>query len=258
MTFIKKIIYIFILLIPFLLISNASAAIVKIDSPNELPSKLHEGDKINFTLDINDFDYQEAKFIQIETNLVAYENEPIYDFGELNRYIDANKYEQNIEINLSSLPEQNHIYVTIFGQAPIGEIRVKSDKNDFTVIKFQDTKLKFYEVKIDDQLVGTELFELIIAKKDKFEKTMQQIKWDELNGLKLEVRNFFNIGLVTEAQNLATLMSEIERPDYLVLFGFIKITSTFWLNIIAIGLTLSSFLIGFKLSSILNEVNEGD
>lgn len=256
MKFITEKIYIYILIVLFFSISNASATIVELDSNEELPSKLHEGEKINFTINIYDFNYQEANFIEIETNLGAYEDEPIYDFGELNKYINSNRYEQNIEINLSSLPQQDHIYVTISGQAPNGEIKIPTDGNYFNLIKFQDGKLKFYDISLDDKPVDTESFELIIAKKEKFEKTMQQIKWDELNGLKLEVRNFFNIGLVTEAQNLATLMSEIERPDYLVLFGFIEITSIFWLNMITIGLIFFTFIAGFWLSSKLNNEEE--
>ena len=243
----KKLLLIISILINiiFVQITSASVTLVEPITPKTLPSQLHEEEEINFTIKIKDYDYENANILRLETNLIKSDNRPLYDFGELNEYLNVNRYEQSIILNISSLPQKAFIEVSVNGKAPNGENKIMSDKSDIVITKFTDSNLKLYEVYIDEKLEGIETFKLIIDKKEKFEKTMQQIDWNELNSLKSEIRKLFDIGLVIEAQSLATHLSNIERPDNLLLLKIIKIKNNFWLNITFLSSLFISFIFGY-------------
>lgn len=230
------------------LVFNVSATTVELLLPETLDYKIEEGKQINFTIMIKDIEYKENDFLTLNTNLVASQDKSIYDFGELNKYITENRYQQKIKLNLSSLPKKDIIYITITGSTPNGEIKTKCD-NDLVLIKFHEGKLKLYEAYIDDKLVGVETYELINKKKENFENTIQQINWDELDSLKYEIRNLFDLGLAIEAQNLATEMSDIKRPDNLKLFKIIHINNNLWLNLITLAVIIICFFIGYIIGS---------
>ena len=112
-----------------------------------------------------------------------------------------------------------------------------------------DTKLKFYEARVDGKLVNIQSFDLIIKKRDDFEKTLQSTRRKEFDDMKTDIRKIFNIGLTTEAQNIATDMSNIKWPDSLLLFGLIKVDNDLILNAITIGLILVVFIVGYLLGA---------
>lgn len=239
--------HIFIIVLVMILdIGLASATSVELVSPTKLPTQLHENDDVNFTIKISD--YSGVKNIALETNLVLSGTKPLYDFGELNQFISENRYQQKLTLDLSSI-KQEFLYLNINGKAPSGETTVKSEGSNVVISKFQDTKLKFYEIDADGKISGIESFDLIIKKKEDFEKTMADIRISAFDGMKNQVRKLFDEGLATDAQNLANEMDNIKWPNNLTLFGFIKIQSDLVLNMVGVGLIIIFFIIGYALGS---------
>ncbi len=235
-----------ILLILFILfVNNSSAATVELTS-GALPPSLHEGDQINLTIEIKEL--QDNNVLTIDTSLIPAGDKPLYDFGELNAFINENRYQQKITLNLSSLNRQ-FIYVTISGKAPDAGNNIKCGNSDLIITKFDNTKLKYYEIYADNKLIGIESFDLIILKKENFENTLQQITWPQLDELKKETRSLFDLGLIDDAQILANDMKNIQLPNNLLLFGFIAIKDNTWLNIIFLISILVFFIIGYLLGS---------
>ncbi len=227
-------------------INIGTAATVELISPQSLPVKLNEGEQVSINIKIKDF--EDAKQITLDTSLVS-DGKPIYDFGDLNPYINENKYQPKIILNISTLPQKAFLDVTISGKAPEGEKRIKIDNSDIIFSKFENTKLKLYEVSADEKLADIESSELVIAKKENFEKTIQQIRRKEFDNIKTDVQKLFDLGLTTEAQNIATDMSNIKWPDSLTLFGIMKIESDIWIDVIVIGVLIVGFFIGYGLGS---------
>lgn len=242
-------------LILTILMVISSAATVEVTN-GKLPTQLHEGDQVDFTIKIKDYD-EDTKSIAIETSLVSSGNKPIYDFGDLNPSITDNRYSPIITLNTSSLPPKA-FQVSISGKVPDGETRIKCDKTDLIISKFSDTKLKFYEVRVDQKLIGIESFESIIAKKEDFDKTVNKVAWKELDGIKRETKKLFDNGLTAEAQSIANEMSNIKIPNSLSLFGILKIDNDMLLNGIMIGLIIVIFIIGYVCGSRGSSEDEDD
>ncbi len=223
-------------------INNASASTVEISS-GKLADQLHENEQVDFSIKIKD--YGDAKQLSIETNLVPSSDKPLWDFGDSNPIINVNRYQQKVMLNSSSLPAI--LTVSISGKVPEGVDRIKC--NDLVINKLQSTKLKFYEVRTDEKLVRIESFELIIKTKEDFEKTLQGIRRKEFDGMKENVRKVFDMGLTTEAQNIANDMERIIWPDNLKLFGIIKLDNEFLINAIVIGASIIGFVFGYVIGS---------
>jgi hypothetical protein len=240
------------LAIIILAINVSSAATVDITS-GKLPPQLREGDQANLTINIKD--YSDAKQLTLETSLVQSGDKPLWDFGQLNPNINANRYQQKILLNLSSLPAT--ITVSISGQAPSGETKTQYDTGIF-VTKFSDTKLKLYEADVDGKLVSIESSDFIISKKENFENTMSQITDSKYDNIKKDIRNLFDLGLVTDAQTIADDLNKIKDipSGNLLLFGLIKIGDALWLNIAAFVLIIIGIIIGFLLNSRSGEEEE--
>lgn len=242
------------LLILLLIINNGNAATVELTNPEKLPAQLSEGEQTNMTIKIKDLD--NVKQVILETSLVPMSGDkPLWDFGDLNQYINENRYQKKLTLDLSSL-QQKIITVTIIGKAPDGETKYTCEQSDVIVSKFENSKLKLYEITTDGKLARVESFELIINKKQEFEGTMLQIKRSELDGLKGEARKLFDRGLVIEAQNIAIQMKNLKWPDSLTLFGFIKIENDLLLNGIFIIAIIIVFLIGYVLGARQESTNE--
>jgi len=253
-----SIIFVLSLLLILCQAPDSYAAQVEVVS-GSLPEKLHEGQQINFTIEVSDYSYEDARYFNVETNLLLIsDDQPLYDFGELNKYVNSqDRYKQSIALNLSSLPRKDSIRISIAGKAPDGENIIKCEPTDVVITKFQEGKLKLYEVDANGKVVDVKLFELVIYKKEKFEETMQQIRWEELDNMKQEVRKLFDRGLVTDAQNLASQMSNIKYSNHLLLLGIIKIKNNLWLNAICIFLIIMSFIIGYLRGSSLSDREVG-
>lgn len=71
--------------------NNSSAATVELTS-GTLPSSLREGIQTNLTVKINEL--QDNNLLTIETSLIPAGDKPLYDFGELNAFINENRYQQ--------------------------------------------------------------------------------------------------------------------------------------------------------------------
>lgn len=226
------------LILTILMMSNASAATVEVVT-GKLPAQLHEGEQVDFTIKIKD--YEGVDQLTLETNLVSSADKPLWNFGESDSIINVNRYQQKIALNLSSLPAI--LSVSVSGKVPDGIDIIKS--GDIILNKMRDTKLKFYEVHVDGKLAGIDSFELIIKIKDEFEKTLQSIRRKEFDNMKTDVRKIFNTGLTTDAQNIATDMNNIKWPDNIILFGIIKVENDMMINVIFIVSLLISFVIGY-------------
>ena len=238
---------IFIIVLAMILdIGLASATSVELVSPTKLPTQLHENDDVNFTIKISD--YSGVKNIVLQTNLVLSGNKPLFDFGDSNQFISGNRYQQPLTLDLSTI-KQEILTVNVYGKAPSGETTSTIAGSNVVISKFEDTKLKFYEVDADGKLSKIESFDLIIKKKEDFEKIMTDIRISAFDGMKNQVRMLFGEGLTTEAQNLANEMDKIKMPNSLTLFGFIKVQSDLMLNIIGVGLIIIFFIIGYALGS---------
>lgn len=236
-----------------IIMANVSyAATIQVTS-GQLPAQLHEGDQANFTIQIKDF--SGASQLTLVTSLIQNGDKPIWDFGNLNSNIDRNElYQQNISLNLSSLPAT--ISASVSGKAPSGEIRTEYG-GGIVVSKFSDTKLKLYEADIDGKLASIESFTFIINKKENFENTMGQITDSKYDNIKRDIRNLFDLGLVTEAQGIADDLNKIkDQSGNILLFGFIKIGDDLWLDIAAIVLLIIGAVIGFVLNSKSGEGEE--
>lgn len=231
------------LILAILIVGNASAATVEVIAPEKLPVQLQEGEQVDFTIKIKDYD--DARQLTIETNLVSSTDKPLWNFGDSEPIIEANKYQQKITLNLSSLPAI--LTVSVSGKVPEGIDRVKC--GDIVLNRIHGTSLKFYEVRVDEKLVKIDSFGLIIKIKEDFDKTLQQIRRKELDGMKTEVTKVFDAGLTTDAQNIVTEMNNIKWPDSLMLFGIIKIENDMMINGIIIGSILITFVVGYILGS---------
>jgi hypothetical protein len=234
------------------MINVSYAATVEITS-GKLPVQLREGDQANFTIQIKD--YSDAKQLALETSLVQNGNKQLWDFGDLNSNINVNRYQQKILLNLSSLPAA--ISISVSGKAPSGEIRTVYD-GGIVVSKFSDTKLKLYEADIDGKLASIESSDFIISKKESFENTMGQITDSKYDNIKKDIRNLFDLGLVTDAQSIADDLNKIKdiQSENILLFGLIKIGDDLWLNITAVLLVIIGVIIGFLLNSKSGEEEE--
>lgn len=238
-------------LVIMVMVNVSSAATVDVIS-GQLPTQLREGDSTNFTIQIKD--YSDAKQLTLVTSLVQNGDKPLWDFGNLNPNINANRYQQTISLNLSSLPAT--ISVSVSGKAPSGEIRKEYDGGIF-VSKFSDTKLKLYETDIDGKLASIESSDFIINKKENFENTMGQITDNKYDNIKRDIRNLFDLGLVTDAQSIADDLNKIKgQSGNILLFGLIQIGNDLWLNITAVLLIIIGIIIGFLLNSKSGEEEE--
>lgn len=224
-------------------INIVSAASVQVVN-GKLSTQLHEGEQVDFSIQIKT-DLSTEKNITIETNLISSDNNPIYDFGELNPSITSNRYNQKITLDTSTLPKI--FQVKISGKVPNGEIQTKPDDSDDNLVisKFINTELKFFEIHADQNLAGIESFKLIINKKEKFDSTLQSIRRPEFDKMKSEIQKLFDSGFPNEAQNLANEMSNIKFPDSLTLFGVLKISNDMFLNILVIITVIVIFSIGY-------------
>jgi len=224
-------------------INSVSAATVEMVTPGKLPVQLQEGEQVDFTIKIKDYDDEGQ--LTIETNLIPSADKPLWHFGDSEPIIDANRYQPKITLNLSSLPAI--LTVSVSGKVPEGIDRVKC--SDIVLNKMHGTTLKFYEIRTGAKLVKIESFGLVIKIKDDFEKTLQQIRRKEFDGMKTEVTKVFDVGLTTEAQNIANEMKNIKWPDSLMLFGIINIENDMMINGIVIGSILITFILGYLLGS---------
>lgn len=222
------------------IIPNVSA--INAEVASSLAPSLDENSQVNFTIIIDGLD-QRTSDLTIKTDLVRSGNSPIFDFGDLNKYVGTSIYEQTVRLNLSSIPNNKTITVLVSGNTPRGETS-KSIQDGLVLTRFYDGNLRYFEVENGE---GTTLaihtFKLNIKEKQQFEDTMEQIKWDELNPLKQNVRSLFDMGLVTVAQDMASDMSKIKSN--LKLFNIIDIKNEFSLNLIVISIFLCGIIVGF-------------
>ena len=104
------------LILVMIMVNTASAAIVEVVSPGKLPVQLHEGEHIDLSIKISD--YQDSKQLTLETNLIPESTDkPLWDFGDSNPIIDVNRYQQKIALNLSSFrPFLMYTFLVMFHQ----------------------------------------------------------------------------------------------------------------------------------------------
>ena len=244
----KKNIFLSLLFALILFAGVSSGITVEMENPSNVPTYLEEGEHVSFVLLIDNID-EDISSLTLETNLLSANSEPIYDFGDSNKYVPVNRYDKKMKVNLSSFPQRNFIRVSISGKAPSGEINHKDEDTGLVTTTFRDSKLKYYELKVNEEPYNIETFELRIKKKENFEKTMQSIEIDELDGLKLKTRDLFDKGLVTESQGIANEMSTIKLPNNLKMFGIVNVHSNLQLNIFAIVFLLIGAILGAILYS---------
>ncbi len=244
----KKNIFLSLLFALILFAGVSSGITVEMENPSNVPTYLEEGEHVSFVLLIDNID-EDISSLTLETNLLSANSEPIYDFGDSNKYVPVNRYDKKMNVNLSSFPQRNFIRVSISGKAPSGEINHKDEDTGLVTTTFRDSKLKYYELKVNEEPYNIETFELRIQKKENFEKTMQSIEIDELDGLKLKTRDLFDKGLVTESQGIANEMSTIKLPNNLKMFGIVNVHSNLQLNIFAIVFLLIGAILGAILYS---------
>lgn len=235
--------FISILILVIFMVGDSYAANVELTT-GKLPDKLKEGEQIDFTIKIKN--YEGENQLVLDTNLVpTAADKPLWNFGESESVIETNRYQQKIILNLSSLPAILNVRVS--GKVPEGIDKIKCD--DTVLNKMHDTKLKFYEVRTENQLVGIESFQLIIGAQENFENTLQKIRRTELDGIKKEVSKVFYMGITTEAQNMANEMIKMTWPDSLKLFGVVSIDDSLVLNILIILTAIIMFIFGYVLGS---------
>lgn len=206
---------IYLLIMIFIYIPQVYA--LNVDASQELLDNMAENKDISFEIDISDYSY--ANYISIETNIMKTGNEPIFDFGYLNeRYTNIDKYKQSVVLDIPK--DINRLKVKITGKTPSGT-SVLSDTNNVEIIKFTDGSLKYFEVK----LLGNEKedlgqknkeirsFRLIVNEKLAFEKSLKDITWGELDGVKDVAKDMFDRGLVKDAKKLVLSLKEIESPE---------------------------------------------
>ncbi len=235
---------VFVVLILVLLMTDISSATTVEVITEKLPTRLEEGKQVDFTVQIKN--YEGVEQLVLETNLVpSSSDKPLWNFGESESVIDANRYQQKIVLNLSSLPAI--LSVSVSGKVPSGIEKIKC--GDIILDSMRKTKLKFYEIRADDKLISIESFDFVVAAKENFENTLQQIRRKEFDGLKTEVTNVFNAGMTTEAQKMVDEMNNIKWPSSLKLFGFVPIESDMSVNILALLLMLGFFAFGYIVAS---------
>ncbi len=232
------------ILVLVILMGNISSATTVEVTTEKLSPRLQEGNQVDFTMQIKN--YENEKQITLETNLVSSSTDkPLWNFGDSESVIDANRYQQKLTLNLTSLPAILNVKVS--GKVPSGVEKIKC--GDVVLDNIHNTKLKFYEIRADDKLVGIESFDLVIIAKENFENTLQQIRRKEFDTLKTEVTKVFNAGLTTEAQKMANEMNTISWPNSMKLLGVIPIESNMAINIIVIALICACLVLGYILGS---------
>ena len=247
-----KLTIISILIWAIFIVNGAYAATVELTT-EKLPDKLQEGKQVDFTIKIQD--YEDVQQLTLETNLVpSVADKPLWNFGESESVIDINRYQQKITLNLSSLPAFLNVHVS--GKVPEGIDTIKCD--DIVLNKMHETKLKYYEIRTEEKLVGIESFELIIGAKENFENTLQKIRRTEFDRMKQEISKLFYTGMTTQAQNIATEMSIMTWPDSLKLFWIFTINNSTLLNVIFVIFGIVMFIIGYVRGARGNEQEESD
>lgn len=244
--------FVIIVLLTILSMHVASATTVELINPEKLPTQLKEGEQVDYTIKIDDYD--DSKDITIETSLISSNNKPIYDFGELNPTISENRYNSTMTIGTHNIPKT--LQITVSGKVPGGEIT--NNYGDIIVTKFRDPKLKYYDIHVDKKMVVIESFELIILKKKTFDDTMEQVTRAELSGIKRYANKLFDKGLISDAQDIVSEMISIKWPNSLSLFGIIKIDSNFWLDIIVLIILAIGLLIGFLVGANIDNNRDDD
>jgi len=208
-----------------------------------LPIQVNEGEPVSFIIQIED--YSDARIITIDTSLIGIDNNPIYDFGDLNPSITESRYNSTIILDVSSLPLKE-FKVSISGRAPMGETRIPIPNTNIIVSKLDKATKKYYEVIVDKKTINIKPFELIIKSNEEFTKTIDKLQWKEFDGIKKESMKMFNNGLTSEAQNIVNELVKINIPNNLLLFWIFRIDNNLLLNIIVVGFTIFGFIIGFK------------
>jgi len=232
-----------IVIISNTMIGISSATRAEPINPEKLPIQVNEGEPVSFIIQIED--YSDARIITIDTSLIGIDNNPIYDFGDLNPSITESRYNSTIILDVSSLPLKE-FKVSISGRAPMGETRIPIPNTNIIVSKLDKATKKYYEVIVDKKTINIKPFELIIKSNEEFTKTIDKLQWKEFDGIKKESMKMFNNGLTSEAQNIVNELVKINIPNNLLLFWIFRIDNNLLLNIIVVGFTIFGFIIGFK------------
>ena len=232
-----------IVIISNTMIGISSATRAEPINPEKLPIQVNEGEPVSFIIQIED--YSDARIITIDTSLIGIDNNPIYDFGDLNPSITESRYNSTIILDVSSLPLKE-FKVSISGRAPMGETRIPIPNTNIIVSKLDKATKKYYEVIVDKKTINIKSFELIIKSNEEFTKTIDKLQWKEFDGIKKESMKMFNNGLTSEAQNIVNELVKINIPNNLLLFWIFRIDNNLLLNIIVVGFTIFGFIIGFK------------
>ncbi|MCZ7362861.1 MAG: hypothetical protein O8C58_05955, partial [Candidatus Methanoperedens sp.] len=121
-----------IVIISNTMIGISSATRAEPINPEKLPIQVNEGEPVSFIIQIED--YSDARIITIDTSLIGIDNNPIYDFGDLNPSITESRYNSTIILDVSSLPLKE-FKVSISGRAPMGETRIPIPNTNIIVSK---------------------------------------------------------------------------------------------------------------------------
>ena len=202
-----------ILVVVSLLLALPLANALEVESPT-LPSKVNEGEEVEFEIKISDFKY--ADKIVISTSLEKLKGYPIFYIKELDKSYDDQYIEIPAPKNLNSLT------VRVKGKAPLGTYTKRVDGVEVT--KFRDEELIYYQValyqKNEKEPIENTIkhFKLNIKVEEEFKRAIQDIP-KEFQSIKDVAEDLFEKGLVSEAFELvdATKKAEsVQTPKWLI------------------------------------------
>lgn len=229
----------FLFFFQFVLSGLASASQVQVEG--ELPAEVEEKQVISGVLTISSIPAA-ADYIYFDTDLMKYDDQPLYNFTDLDLQSNESHFALPIEEG------QNKIVVQLKGQVP--EITEVKQYEKLTLIKYNPKRTGYahYRIRLTDEEGNsikesdTRTFSISVPEIDAFRQKLTLID-DSFFAVYLQ--DMFDRGLVTEANKIA---------DYLIKK---KENSFNWSYVIAgLGIAAVSFILGVRTGSSGEEEEE--
>ncbi|MCD4846180.1 MAG: hypothetical protein K8R25_17015 [Methanosarcinales archaeon] len=191
------------------------------------PENPKEGEVINFTISV--FDFPQGYNLSFDTELVSYDDNPIYNITTINKQV----YGRNFEINTTG-----HDIITIHMVGKVPKITEVKQYEEITLKKYSKTTgYTYYRIELFDKEgtiidTNTQPFTIDVSEIEFFNNKLSKIHdgW-----IRNYLQGLHDKGLVNEANELADHW--IDNKKIPVLWFFISL----------IGVAIIFFIIGIRI-----------
>lgn len=191
------------------------------------PENPKEGEVINVTISV--FDFPQGYNLSFDTDLVSYDDNPIYNITTINKQV----YERNFEINTTGY---DTITIHMVGKVP--KITEVKQYEEITLIKYSKTTgYTYYRIELFDKEgtiidTNTQPFTVYVSEIEDFKNKLSKIHdgW-----IRNYLQELHDKGLVNEANELADHLIDNTKIPVL------------WFIISLIGVAIIFFIIGIRI-----------